>query len=444
MDSDLTHAMIRFGFGPVTGAAPVSTAPADWLRAQLRGPDPFLADPRSAGLPSGADALVARRQDAVTRKQILAAGKQLKGNFKPVSRAMFLRDAQAQLDWAVSTAAPFRERLVWFWANHFTTSIRQGGVAPLVGPFMREAIRPHVTGRFTDMVLAAERHPAMLLYLANAFSVGPNSRAGLRSHRGLNENLGRECMELHTVSLRAHYTQTDVTNMAKLLTGWSIDPRAQPTGFKFRPFAHEPGSQTVLGQTFPQGEAGGIAALRFLSTHPTTYRALAHKLAWHFIADDPPQAAVDHLAGVLTDTKGDLGATSAALIDLKQAWTPLTKIKTPFDYVISLARAGGMVPPPVGMTLGSLRKLGQPLWAAPLPNGWSDHGSDWTGSDAVLARVDFAYTIAGRHDGAAPMEVAQAALGPLLRPATATAIATAGSPREAMAMLFAAPEFQRR
>jgi len=444
MVSDLTHAMIRFGFGPVTGAAPVSTAPADWLRAQLRGPDPFLADPRSAGLPSGADALVARRQDAVTRKQILAAGKQLKGNFKPVSRAMFLRDAQAQLDWAVSTAAPFRERLVWFWANHFTTSIRQGGVAPLVGPFMREAIRPHVTGKFTDMVLAAERHPAMLLYLANAFSVGPDSRAGLRSHRGLNENLGRECMELHTVSLRANYTQTDVTNMAKLLTGWSIDPRAQPTGFKFRPFAHEPGPQTVLGRSFPPGEAGGIAALRFLSTHPTTYRALAHKLAWHFIADDPPHAAVDHLAGVLTDTKGDLGATSAALIDLKEAWTPLTKIKTPFDYVISLARAGGKTPPPVGMMLGSLRKLGQPLWAAPLSNGWSDHGSDWTGSDAVLARVDFAYTIAVRHEGAAPMDVAQAALGPLLRPATETAIATAGSPREAMAMLFAAPEFQRR
>lgn len=444
MDSDLTHAMIRFGFGPLTGTVPDTASARDWLRDQLRGPDPFLVDPRSAGLPSGADALAARRDDVLTRKRILATGKPLKGNFKPVSRAMFLRDAQAQVDWALSTNAPFRERLVWFWANHFTTSIRQGGVAPLVGPFMREAIRPHVTGNFTTMVLAAERHPAMLLYLANAFSVGPGSRAGIRTHRGLNENLGRECMELHTVSLRAHYTQADVTNMAKLLTGWSIDPKAQPTGFKFRPMAHEPGSQIVLGRRFSPGEAGGIEALRFLSTHPTTYRALAHKLAWHFIADHPPQSAVDHLADVLTETGGDLGATSIALISLKAAWTPLTKIKTPFDYVVSLVRASGMAQPPVGLMLGSLRKLGQPLWAAPLPNGWSDHGSDWTGSDAVLARVDFAYTIAGRHDGAAPMDVAQSALGPLLQPATATAIATAGSPREALAMLFAAPEFQRR
>jgi uncharacterized protein (DUF1800 family) len=443
MDSDITHAMIRFGFG-AGSTAPAATNARDWLHAQLKGPDPALADPSFASLPSGADALQARRTDAMQRKRILAAGQPLKGNFKPLSRAMFLGEAKAQLDWTINTPSPFRERLVWFWANHFTTSIRQGGIEALVGPFMREAIRPHVTGNFTDMVLAAERHPAMLLYLANAFSVGPNSRAGLRFHRGLNENLGRECMELHTVSLRAGYTQTDVTNMAKLLTGWSVNPQNQPTGFMFRPFAHEPGPQTVLGRQFPPGEAGGIAALRFLATHPSTYQSLASKLAWHFCGDHPPQAAVERLTAILTETKGNLGAAAAALIDLPEAWRPLTKIKTPFDYTVSLARAAGITNAPVGFHLGTLRKLGQPLWAAPLPNGWSDHGADWTGSDAVLARVDFGFTAAARAQSATPMDVARSSLGPLLQPATETAIATAGSPREALAMLFAAPEFQRR
>ncbi|MCF3945527.1 DUF1800 domain-containing protein [Acidiphilium iwatense] len=443
MDSETAHAMIRFGFGTAPDQPPPADAKA-WLHAQLKDPDPALADPSFAGLPGGASALAARRDDFRERKRILAEGKPLKGNFKPRSRAIFLREAKTQLDWTVSTSAPFRERLVWFWANHFTTSIRQGGIQPLVGAFMREAIRPHVTGKFTDMVLAAERHPAMLLYLSNAFSVGPDSQVGLHTRRGLNENLGRECMELHTVSLRAHYTQVDVTSMAKLLTGWSINPAKQPTGFMFRPFAHEPGPQTVLGRRFPPGEQGGFDALKFLSTHPSTWQSLATKLARHFCSDNPPQSAVDKLTSVLADTQGDLGTTSAALVDMPEAWTPLTKVKTPFDYVISLLRASSMTTMPAGFYLGSLRKLGQPLWAAPLPNGWSDYGADWTGSDAVLARIDFGYTIAARNHRAAPMDIAQAALGPLLRPATATAIGTAGSPREALAMLFSAPEFQRR
>lgn len=444
METDFAHAMIRFGFGPRTGEPTPAGDVRGWLRTQLKGPDLALANAGFTGLPSGADGLAARRADVLERKRILAAGKPLKGNFKPRARDILLREAKAQMDFAVTTEAPFRERLVWFWANHFTVSLRQGGIQPLAGAFIREAIRPHVTGKFTDMVLAAERHPAMLLYLANAYSVGPRSRAGLRFHRGLNENLGRECMELHTVSLRASYSQADVTSMAKLLTGWSVDPHRQPTGFVFHPFAHEPGPQTVLGRHFPDGEVGGIAALTYLSTHPATWQALATKLARHFVADRPQPKTVATLAGVLADTSGDLGAVAQALVELPEAWVPLTKIKTPFDYTVSLLRAAGMSGAPAQFYLATLRKLGQPLWAAPLPNGWSDHGADWSGSDAVLARVDFGYTLAGRATGAAPMDVAQAALGKLLRPATMTAIATAGSPREAMAMLYAAPEFQRR
>lgn len=438
-----SQAMIRFGLGGRPDQKP-PTDPRAWLLGQLDGPDPALATPSFAGLPSGAAALAALRDDRMTRKRLARQGLSLKDHFKPRSREMFRVDAAAQLGWALRTNAPFRERLVWFWANHFTVSMRQGGTAALIGPFLREAIRPHVTGRFTDMVLAVERHPAMLLYLGNAGSVGPDSRAGVRRHRGLNENLGRECMELHTVSLRAGYSQQDVIAMAKLLTGWSVDPRAEPTGFRFRPFAHEPGPQTLMGRSFPPGEAGGIAALRFLSTYHTTWTALATKLVRHFVADQPPAAAVAHVAGVLAGTQGDLRAASAALVDLPQAWSPGRKIKTPVEYFLSVGRALGETEAKVPAALGMLRRLGQPLWAAPLPDGWSDLGGDWSGPDAVLARIDFAYTMAGRSHDRAPAAIATAALGAQLRPETLAAVSTAGSPREALALLFASPEFLRR
>jgi uncharacterized protein (DUF1800 family) len=437
------QALTRFGLG----GGPTAVPPADpraWLAAQLDGPDLALATPRFQALPNGASALAALRADIAARRRVLAAGEPLKGHFKSRSLALFVADARAALDWAVITPAPFRERLVWFWANHFTVSIRQGGTFGLVGPFVREAIRPHVTGRFTDMVLAAERHPAMLLYLSNAGSVGPQSPVGRRTGRGLNENLGRECLELHTVGLAARYTQADVTSMAKLLTGWSISAKHPPEGFLFRPRAHEPGPQTVLGRTFPPGEEGGLAALRFLSTYPTTWASLAQKLVRHFVTDNPPPHAVQRITAVLAETDGDLRATALALIDLPEAWQPLTKLKTPLEYMVSVLRA---TPPSTRGTtpyFAILRKLGQPLWAAPLPNGWSDIAADWAASDAVLGRISFGFSHASRIPEADPLELADAALGPVLRPETATAIRHAGSRVEAVSLLFAAPEFQRR
>lgn len=444
------QALTRFGLGAGLGDD-VPRNPRGWLEAQLEGPDPGLASERFRALPNGAAALAAMREDGRERKRLRTAGIPLKGHFKSRAFQIFLDDARAQLDWAVTTAAPFRERLVWFWANHFTISIRQGGVTALAGAFVREAIRPHVTGNFTDMVLAAERHPGMLLYLSNAGSVGPNSRVGQRTRRGLNENLGRECMELHTVGLGAQYSQADVISMAKLLTGWSVSPERQPTGFLFRPWAHEPGPQTVLGRQFPPGEEGGIAALRFLSTWPTTWQELAKKLVRHFVADDPPAPAVRKMAAVLAASGGNLGAAARALVALPEAWQASTKLKTPQEYLVSVLRAAGSqrsgkfpYPGVLGNDLGVLRKLGQPLWAAPLPNGWSDRAADWAGSDAVMARIGFGYGAAHRIRGGEPMELASAVLGPLLRPETARAMHRAGSPAEAVSLLFAAPEFQRR
>lgn len=442
------QAAIRFGLGNTPGQ-PADADPRGALKAQLTGPDPGQEAGAFDGLPAGLDGVDAIKADNMERRALMLAGTPLPGNFVSQAHALYYADVVAQMGWAATTIASFRERLVWFWTNHFTVSILQGETAPLVGAMVREAIRPHVNGNFTDMVLAVERHPAMLRYLANENSIGPNSVAGIRSGNGLNENLGRECMELHTVGLKAGYSQADVTAMAKLLTGWSVADSAtggDATGYKYRPNAHEPGPQIVLGRSFDGGEQAGIDALTFLATYPTTYNLLAAKLVTHFVADNPPPEVVARIAAVLRNTGGDLGAASAALVDLPEAWKPLTKLKTPLEYVISAIRAA---PPqddqPVDY-IGTLNQLGQPLWAAPLPNGWPDVAASWDGADAIMARINWAFTYAGRFQNGEvePSDIAGTALGGLLRPATAQAIAQAGSRREAVTMLFTAPEFQRR
>jgi uncharacterized protein (DUF1800 family) len=335
---------------------------------------------------------------------------------------------------------------VWFWSNHFTISLRRGQCAALAGAFVEEAIRPHVTGRFVDMLLAVMRHPAMLLYLDNAGSVGPDSRAGQRGGRGLNENLARECLELHTVSPTAGYTQADVTSFARILTGWSVDLRADTPGFRFRPLAHQPGEQVVMGRWFPPGEEGGIAALRFLAAHPARYRHLATKLVRHFVADDPPDDAVREVAAALRDSEGNLGAGAAALIALPPAWTPQTKLRTPLDYMVAVLRVLDAPPPQPDQQdlIGALATLGQPMWTAPQPNGWPDRAEDWAGPEALVRRIDWAYAAAGRFGERDPAEVAETALGSLAQPATLTAMQRAGSRRDAMTLLLTSPELQRR
>ena len=360
------------------------------------------------------------------------------------ARALFKVQAAAQMANAVTTPAPLRERLVWFWTNHFVISLKRGQCAAVAAAFVEEAIRPHVTGRFGNMLLAVMRHPAMLLYLDNETSFGPDSPLGQRSHRGLNENLARECMELHTVSPLAGYSQADVTAFAKILTGWSIDLKADPPGFRYRPFAHEPGEQTMMQQRFPPDEAGGVAALAFLANHPATHRFLATKLVRHFVADDPPPDAVRTIEGVLRDTNGNLGAASVALVKLNAAWEPGTKLRTPMDYVIASVRSLDVPPDQIPNLVGILGGLGQPLWTAPAPNGWPDRAVEWAAPEAMLRRIDWASGFAGRIGDRDVVEVADNTLGPLLRPETHEAIRRAGSRRDAMTLLLTCPEFQRR
>lgn len=436
MDATTAQALIRFGLGHRPSEARPSD-PKAWLREQIRAPDPA----QFPGLPSSGEGLIALREYRAARRAdpTNASRDQL--------RELFRADAAAQLANAIEAAAPFRERLVWFWENHFTVSRRAGGVAPIAGAFVREAIRPNVTGRFADLLLAVMRHPAMLIYLNNVQSIGPNSPAGIRQGRGLNENLARECLELHTVGADAGYTQADVTAFATILTGWSVDLQGDPPGFRFRPRAHEPGAKTLMGREFPPDEEGGLQALAFLAAHPATHRHLATKLVAHFVADDPPPAAVRAVEGVLRDTRGDLGAAAVALVRLPAAWRPLEKLRTPRDYVVAALRALELPPQnrPGPDLVGSLNALGQPMWSAPLPNGWPDRAADLAAPEAMVRRVDWAYALSGQVSGEAdPAVIGEACLGPLLRPATVQSIHHAGSRRDALTLLLASPEFQRR
>ena len=430
MDTLTAQATIRFGLGR-RGEEPLPADPIAWLQAQVEADDPAKFDAR---LPTTADGLTVLREQFKLN---------LPGKDSPV-KPLYALDVAAQTEQLLTTAAPFRERLVWFWANHFTVSIRGGGTDATVGPYIREAIRPNVTGPFFAMLLAVMRHPAMLMYLDNNSSVGPNSTVAKNQHRGLNENLARECLELHTLSPASGYTQTDVTEFAKILTGWSVELQRLFPGYQFREATHEPGVKTLMGRHFPPGEPGGMAALEFLANHPATHRHLATKMVRHFVADDPPEAAVRTIEGVLRDTGGDLGAASIALIHLDEAWTPLAKLRSPLDFSVATLRALDLPPDKQVPLAGVLGNLGQPLWTAPLPNGWSDLATDWAAPEAMMRRVDWTYSVASRAGDRDPQAVAEAALGPLLRPRTAEAMKHAGSRRDALTLLLTSPEFQRR
>lgn len=429
-------AATRFGYGLRLGEAPPAD-PEAWLFGQIDNPAP---PPQGLTVAEGFELALA---DRAARRANMEAPRAPNGR---AALAEAIRaDMIAQAHRALTTTEGYRERLVDFWMNHFTVSRRVGAIQPIIGAFQRDAIRPHVTGRFADMVVAVARHPAMLVYLDNQNSTGPASPVGERRRRGLNENLAREVLELHTLSPGGGYTQRDVQEFARLLTGWSVEYRVAPVGFAFRPAMHDPGEKVILGRRFGDGEAEGEAALRFLAEHPATWRHLATKLARHFVADDPPPEAVRALEAVLRDTRGDLGAVARALVRLPQAWDrPMAKMKAPMDYVITAARAIGLPEERSDVILSGLAALDQPLWTAPQPNGWPDGLADWASPEGLMRRVDWAYNLAGRVPRVDPRAVAAAALGPLGRAETATAMGRAGSVRDALTLLLGSPEFMQR
>ena len=425
--------MIRFGLGPRLGETPPPD-PVAWLEAQLEGPDPLLATPA----PSTRDGLDLLRLDDEARRR---DGANAIGRVSLV----FNIETLAILHNLLRTEVPFRERLVWFWCNHFTASARAGEqVLTSLPSYVRSAIRPHVNGRFEDMVSAVMHHPAMLSYLDNVGSVGPNSRAGREGHRGWNENLARESLELHTVTAASGYTQTDIIEYAKILTGWGWEIPVHTDGFLFRPDGHEPGPKTVLGRVFPAGEEGGRAAMAFLADHPMTHRNLATKLVRHFVADDPPPSAVRRIETVLRDTKGDLRAASLALIALPEAWRPMTKLRSPWDYIVGVLRALGVRTFDREGFTDALAALGEPFFGAPFPNGYPDTAADWASGEDMMRRVDWTYRLAAAYGDIDPNGLATTCLGDLASAETLAGVRRAGSRRDALTLLLASPEFLRR
>jgi uncharacterized protein (DUF1800 family) len=351
----------------------------------------------------------------------------------------------ALLQNAVMTDLPVRERLVWFWGNHFTVSGRAGTWAlGLLGCYLHDAIRPHVTGRFADMLKAVMVHPAMLAYLDNWLSVGPNSPDGMAHHQGLNENLARECLELHTLGAGSGYTQQDVTVFAAILTGRSLDMGTETPGYVYKPKAHEPGRKIFMGRSIPEGFAGSEAALEFIADHPATHRHLATQLVRHYVADDPPAGCISRVETVLKETHGDLKQAMLAIVELPEARQPLTKFLAPAEYVVAVQRALGL-PPELGFRLlATTADLGQHFGDALLPNGWPDTAADWISGEAILKRADWAMTQASR-PGAPPAEaVIAATLGDVCSDQTRTAVGRCANHAEALATVFVSPEFLRR
>ncbi len=371
-------------------------------------------------------------------------------------QAIFRDEALARLRRAIEARVGFAERLVAFWSNHFCVSANKGGIGRVTaGAFEREAIRPHVLGRFADMLLAVASHPAMLHFLDNAQSVGPGSVAGSSGRRGLNENLGREIMELHTLGAGSGYTQGDVTALARILTGWTyVGPpgRLGALGtFTFNTNAHEPGPIALLGTTYPaatdpaDGRAQGEAALRDLARRPETARFIAGKLARAFVADDPPPALVDRLAGVFARTDGDLHALSLALIDAPESWdaTP-GKVRDPYTFTVGALRLLNRLPDDPGPVLGALNLMGMGLWTPPGPNGHSDRVAVWASPEGMKLRLDVSAQIAGRlKDPPNPSDLLDALCGGAPAPETRAAVAAAESRAQGIALLLMSPEMQR-
>jgi uncharacterized protein (DUF1800 family) len=365
-----------------------------------------------------------------------------------VPQQIFLEEARARLDSALNADIGFADRLVWFWSNHFCVSADKGQVRALCGAFEREAIRPYITGKFGDMLMAVETHPAMLFYLDNARSLGPHSMAGQRQGKGLNENLAREILELHTLGVRTGYSQADVTSFAKVITGWSIVPLKQPENggeFVFNPRMHEPGAQHVIDRDYDdRGVEQGRAVLARLAVHPATAKHIATKLARHFVSDAPPQSLVDRLAKRFLASGGDLKQVSEELVTAPEAWdAPRMKMRRPGEWLVGAMRATGISPSDVRPLIQAQNLLGEPLWRPPAPNGFSDDSAAWM--DGLAQRLDIANQFARRTgDLIDPQTVAEGSFGALLSNETQQTLARAESRQQAVALLLMSPEFQRR
>lgn len=482
----------RFGFGARPGElAAIAGDPVGWVKSQLA---PERAPPAAiAALPPAEDDVLAFGRFYVAQRLRGANGAQLEQRlerqgvskeeiqrlstedaFRQHFRARYEIATKARLDTAFTTDRPVFERLVHFWANHFTVSSAKPQAQAMPPSFEKEAIRPHACGRFADMLVASTKHPGMGIYLDNWSSIGPNSNWAKNPRMiprlgfgpggrptGLNENLGREILELHTLGVNGGYTQADVQALATIITGWTYDrpalryyineekgTRSGQQLFAFVADAHEPGAKTLLGKSYASGGvAQGEAALKDIARKPATARFVATKLVRHYIADTPPPAVVDRVARAFQSSDGDLRATMIALVDSPEAWaTPFSKFKRPEEFLISVMRALNIRELPQGVGANASGAMGQVIWRAQGPDGWADTAGPWLSGDLVWKRIEWCDALAARVSRAdvSPLSIGDAVLGPLLSAETRQTVTRAESPMQGMVLLFSSPEFQRR
>ena len=434
----------RFGLGSgVEEMKIISKAPKSWLLNQVKTEvDTSLKGSFKNTQVITKQVIEIRRAKTKERKQLMKAGFDL-----------YRYEMEMRFKQAISTNTPLIERLTMFWSNHFAVSLKgKPFLAALTGVYEREAIRPHVLGKFSDMLRSVVEHPAMLAYLDNVQSIGPNSIAGKRRGKGLNENLAREIMELHTLGVDGGYSQDDVIEFAKILTGWTVRPKKLFGGggkFEFIERIHEPGRRILLGKTYNQkGQDQGIVALNDLAKHPSTARFIATKLARHFISDDPPKSAIKKLERSFLKSGGDLRELTLTLINMAEVWErQLPKIKTPYEMVVASFRAVNAPIKKVGFEkiAQSLALLDHLPFQAPSPQGWPDRVDDWLSPNAMMNRVEWCHAFAQvMRPKESPLELAQNLLSEVASGDTMLWIERAPSPVDGLALLLASPQWQRR
>ena len=450
-------AVHRFGLGEASLAV-AGDDPAGWLLSQVGAAPPQ----HGAATPGTLEVLEVHAAATRERRERRTAAVDPRA-FAERFRAIVVGDVRARLVTASTTSRPFAERLAGFWANHFTVSDLKAPARGLCGAFEREAVRPAIATTFETLLKACVKHAAMLRYLDNDRSAGPHSERVQRQARraqgddrprvtGLNENLAREVLELHTLGVDGGYTQADVTAFAAVLTGWRSTESETTAGpltqaVRFDPGWHEPGAKTVLGRRYPEGPEALDAVLHDLAAHPSTARFIATKLARHFAGDEPPPALVERLATTLRQTGGDLPAVYRTLVTSAEPWEPgWPKLKTPEEFVVSSARLLGAGEDAFTRTPdGGLSALGQRPQAAPSPAGWPDRAEEWLGPDAVWKRIEWATRAAQRAGrGVDARELAQQSLGAALSDSSRRQIERAADGPQALTLLLLAPEFQRR
>jgi uncharacterized protein (DUF1800 family) len=451
-------AVIRFGEG-LSPSIDLPRDPGDIL-AQLDGEDfgatLYPIATFSDLLPQMAEIERLRRLSRRARRNGEGEDKQkaYKNAFKPLQKDQDINFARLA-GRAIKTDQPFRERLTRFWADHFTVVGKDRMLRMMVPAYMEEAIRPHISGRFADMLKAAILHPMMIVYLDQNASFGPNSYAA-KKKRGLNENLARELLELHTLGAQGHYKQADVTQLAKLLTGLTA---SYDHGFVFQENRAEPGAETVLGRSYGgnQADLSDITkVLDDLATHPDTAAHIARKLAVHFVSDLPSKKLVQAMTDAYLVSSGDLKQVYSVLLEHPDTWDRFgEKIKRPVDYLYSAMRALEVPPKALarmnrktmrGVFASPMASMGQ-TWMQPSgPDGWPEDAEAWIGVQGLAARLQWAMSGPSAIFRALPdpNDFAHAALGSLADPRVLFAAKNAETRREGIGLVLASPAFQRR